>query len=168
MPRIALAVALEFPHHVVQRGNNRENVFFNEEDKKKYLSLLKEYSGTWDTYILAYCLMSNHVHLLTRPIKNKSLYNMMQGITLCYTQYFNRTHKRTGRLWESRYHSCVVDKEKYLWAVARYITKKDRSLELTSVFHECPPGRRKLAVKVVKILGNDTMTIVEVTVGGKK
>jgi putative transposase len=121
MPRIARAVALEFPHHVVQRGNNRENVFINEEDKKKYLSLLKKYSAKWDTYILAYCLMSNHVHLLTRPIKNESLYKMMQGITLCYTQYFNRTYRRTGRLWESRYHSCVVDKEKYLWAVARYI-----------------------------------------------
>ena len=114
MPRIALAVALEFPHHVVQRGNNREKVFINEEDKKKYLSLLKEYSGKWDTYIPAYCLMSNHVHLLVRPIKNESLYKMMQGITLYYTQYFNRTYKRTGRLWESRYHSCVVDKEKYL------------------------------------------------------
>ena len=47
-------------------------------------------------------------------------------------------------------------------------TKKDRSLELTSVYHECTPGRRKLAVKVVDIFGNDTMTIVEVTVGGKK
>ena len=61
------------------------------------------------------------MHLLTKPTKNESLYKMMQGITLCYTQYINRTYKRTGRLWESRYHSCVVDKEKYLWAVARYI-----------------------------------------------
>ena len=46
---------------------------------------------------------------------------MMQGLTLCYTQYSNRAHKRTGRLWESRYHSCIVDKDTYLWAVARYI-----------------------------------------------
>lgn len=46
---------------------------------------------------------------------------MMQGVTLCYTQYINKTYKRTGRLWESRYHSCIVDKEKYLWAAARYI-----------------------------------------------
>lgn len=50
--------------------------------------------------ILAYCLMSNHVHLLTKPTKNESLYKMMQGITLCYTQYINRTYKRTGRLWD--------------------------------------------------------------------
>ena len=121
MPRIARAVASGFPHHVVQRGNNREKVFLNDEDKEKYLSLLKKYSDKWDAPILAYCLMSNHVHLLTKPTKNESLYKMMQGITLCYTQYINRTYKRTGRLWESRYHSCVVDKEKYLWAVARYI-----------------------------------------------
>jgi putative transposase len=121
MPRIARAVASGFPHHVVQRGNNREKVFLNEADKKKYLSLLKKYSDKWDSPILAYCLMNNHVHLLTRPSKNESLYKMMQGITLCYTQHINRTYKRTGRLWESRYHSCIVDKEKYLWAVARYI-----------------------------------------------
>ena len=46
---------------------------------------------------------------------------MMQGVTLCYTQYANGKYQRSGRLWESRYHSCIVDKEKYLWAVARYI-----------------------------------------------
>jgi len=121
MPRIARAVALGFPHHVVQRGNNREKVFLNNEDKEKYLSLLKKYSGKWNSPILAYCLMSNHVHLLTKPSKNESLCKMMQGITLCYTQYINKIYKRTGRLWESRYHSCIVDEEKYLWAVARYI-----------------------------------------------
>jgi putative transposase len=65
--------------------------------------------------------MSNHVHLLTKPGSDESLYKMMQGLTLCYTQYINRTYGRTGRLWESRYHSCIVDHEKYLWAVARYI-----------------------------------------------
>jgi putative transposase len=46
---------------------------------------------------------------------------MMQGITLCYTQHINRKYRRTGRLWESRYHSCIVDQEAYLWAVIRYI-----------------------------------------------
>lgn len=121
MPRIARAVAVGFPHHVVQRGNNREKVFFNKRDKDQYLSLLKKYKDKWNSPILAYCLMSNHVHLLTRPQKEESLYKMMQGITLCYTQYINRQYKRTGRLWESRYYSCIVDEERYLWAVARYI-----------------------------------------------
>lgn len=121
MPRIARAVAVGFPHHVIQRGNNREKVFFDKEDKEKYLSLLKKYSAKWNTPVLAYCLMSNHIHLLTKPKKEKSLYKMMQAVTLCYTQYINGKYQRSGRLWESRYHSCIVDKDKYLWAVARYI-----------------------------------------------
>lgn len=121
MPRIARAVAAGFPHHVIQRGNNREKIFFDKEDKEKYLSLVKKYSDKWESPVLAYCLMSNHVHILTKPKKEESLYKMMQAVTLCYTQHLNRKYERTGRLWESRYHSCVVDKEKYLWAVARYI-----------------------------------------------
>jgi len=140
------------PNHVVQRGNNKEKVFINEEDKKKYLSLLKEYSGKWDTYILAYCLMNNHVHLLTRPIKNESLYKMMQGITLCYTQYFNRTYERTGRLWESRYPSCVVDKEKYLWAVARYI---EQNPERVKIVKKAAHGKSDgLGITSLKTSGN--------------
>jgi hypothetical protein len=66
--------------------------------------------------------------------------------------------------WEERWTGDYIFENE--WQSFR--TKKDRSLELTSVFHECPPGRRKLAVKVVDIFGTDTMTIVEVTVGGKK
>ncbi len=155
MPRIARAVASGFPHHVVQRGNNREKVFLDDEDKEKYLSLLKKYSGKWATQILAYCLMSNHVHLLTKPTKNEFLYKMMQGITLCYTQYINRTYKRTGRLWESRYHSCVVDKEKYLWAVARYIEQNPVRAKIVKKAEDYPYSSAKAHIHGVKdeILG---------------
>jgi putative transposase len=73
MPRIARAVATGFPHHVIQRGNNKEKVFFDKKDREQYLSLLKEYTDKWDSPILAYCLMSNHVHLITRPKKEESL-----------------------------------------------------------------------------------------------
>jgi putative transposase len=114
-------VAAGYPHHVIQRGNNREAVFFEKEDRRQYLSLLKRYAVKWASPVMAYCLMSNHIHLLTKPGSEESLYKMMQGLTLCYTQYVNRNHGRTGRLWESRYHSCIVDQEKYLWAVAKYI-----------------------------------------------
>ena len=129
MPRISRAVAKGYPHHIIQRGNNRESVFFDDEDRKQYLSLLKKYSEKWSAPVLAYCLMSNHVHLMVRPLSDDSLYKMMQGLTLCYTQYVNRKYQRTGRLWESRYHSCIVDKEQYLWAVARYIEQKSCSCQ---------------------------------------
>jgi putative transposase len=130
MPRIARAVAEGFPHHIVQRGNNREDVFFTDEDRAQYLKLLRKYTTRWDVSVLAYCLMSNHVHLLARPEREESLAKMMQGVTLCYTQYVNRTHGRSGRLWESRYHSCIVDRETYLWAVARYVEQNPKRARL--------------------------------------
>ncbi len=121
MPRVARIVVTDYPHHIVQRGNNKEKVFFDKKDYKKYLSLLEKYSTEKKALILAYCLMANHVHLLLKPLEEKTLHKMMQGITLCYTQYFNRKNNRTGRLWECRYHSTIIDEDKYLWAVSRYI-----------------------------------------------
>ncbi|MBI5057061.1 MAG: transposase [Nitrospirae bacterium] len=138
MPRIARVVAEEYPHHVIQRGNNREKVFFDKKDKEKYLSLLKKYSDKWKSPVLAYCLMTNHIHLLVKPLEELSLYKMMQGIALCYTQYTNRKYKRTGRLWESRYHSCIVDNEKYLWAVARYIEQNPVRAKMVKAADEFP------------------------------
>jgi putative transposase len=121
MPRIARIVGIGYLHHVVQRGNNKEKVFLDKEDHEKYLSLLEHYSKEKEAVILAYCLMPNHVHLLIRPLEEETLSKMMQGITLCYTQYFNRKNSRTGRLWECRYHSTVIEEDRYLWAVGRYI-----------------------------------------------
>lgn len=121
MPRIARAIAPGFPHHIVQRGNNRGDVFFSPEDRAVYLYLLKKYSEKWNTPVNCYCLMTNHVHLLAKPYSGESLHKMMQGVTLCYTQHINRKYGRTGRLWASRYHSTIVDEEAYLWIVARYI-----------------------------------------------
>lgn len=121
MPRIARAVAVGFPHHVIQRGNNREKIFFAEATRKKYLNWLKEYADLWGVKILAYCLMTNHMHLMVKPDKMESLAKMMQGLNVSYTRYINKRYKRTGRLLEGRYHSCIIDEEPYLWAVARYI-----------------------------------------------
>jgi putative transposase len=121
MPRIARIVGAGYPHHIIQRGNNKEKVFLDWEDYLKYLFLLERYSTEKEASVLVYCLMSNHVHLIVRPLEEKKLSKMMQGITLCYTQYFNRKYKRTGRLWECRYHSTVINEEKYIWAVSRYI-----------------------------------------------
>lgn len=121
MPRIARIVGAGYPHHIVQRGNNREEVFTDRGDYKKYLSFLSKYSEEKEAAVLAYCLMPNHVHLLVRPYKEEVLAKMMQGVTLCYTQYFNKKKERTGRLWECRYHSTVVDGDSYLWTVSKYI-----------------------------------------------
>jgi len=157
MPRIARAVAVGFPHHIVQRGNNKEKVFFNKKDREKYLSLLIKYADKWNSPVLAYCLMSNHVHLLARPKKEESLHKLMQGVTLCYTQYINRTYKRTGRLWESRYYSCIVDKERYLWAVARYIEQNPKRAKIVNKEEDYPYASAKAHIVALKdeVLGEE-------------
>jgi len=121
MPRIARIVGAGYPHHIVQRGNNRENIFLDRTDYEKYLFLLAKYSEEKEASILAYCLMPNHVHLLVTPSHEETLAKMMQGVTLCYTQHFNRKTGRTGRLWECRYHSTTIDRDTYLWTVSKYI-----------------------------------------------
>jgi len=121
MARIARIVGAGFPHHIVERGNNRERVFIDSTDYEKYLSFLSKYSEEKEAAVLAYCLMPNHIHLLVTPFKEETLAKMMQGVTLCYSKYFNRENGRTGRLWECRYHSTVIDGENYLWTVSKYI-----------------------------------------------
>jgi len=123
MPRIARIVCIDYPHHIIQRGNNRQKVFFDEEDKGFYFGLLKKYSSESSCKIHAYCLMSNHVHILAVPLEDDSLAKTMQKLSLRYTQHINKKYKRTGRLWECRFHSALVDKEGYLWAVCRYIER---------------------------------------------
>jgi putative transposase len=121
MPRIARIVGAGYPHHIIERGNNRERVFRGSRDYEEYLSFLLKYSGEKEATVLAYCLMPNHVHLLVRPSDEEGLAKMMQAVTLCYSKYFNGENGRTGRLWECRYYSTVIDGDSYLWTVSRYI-----------------------------------------------
>ncbi len=121
MPRIARIVGAGYPHHVIERGNNRESVFRDSTDYDKYRFFLSKYSKEKEVAVLAYCLMPNHIHLLVRPSDDEGLAKMMQGITLCYSKYFNEANGRTGRLWECRYHSTVIDADSYLWTVSKYI-----------------------------------------------
>jgi len=121
MPRIARVVAAGYPHHVTQRGNNRADVFFEDEDRRTYLQILKRYAEKTATSIWAFCLMSNHVHLLVVPENPESLAACIGRTNLTYTQFINQKYSRSGRLWQNRFFSTVIDTDQYLWAVARYI-----------------------------------------------
>ena len=121
MPRIARVCAEGYPHHITQRGNNKEEAFFDDEDRRFYLDVLKRYKDKYKMKILAYCLMGNHVHVLAVPEKEISLARGIGGTNLLYTQYVNRKYRRSGRLWQNRFFSSVVEKEPYLWAVMRYM-----------------------------------------------
>lgn len=123
MPRIARIVGTGYPHHIVQRGNNRQAIFFDDADRELYLKLLIKYAKECGCKIKLYCLMQNHTHLLIIPQKNESLAKMMQKLSLTFTQYINKKYRRTGRLWECRFYSSIIDRESYLLSVCRYIEK---------------------------------------------
>jgi putative transposase len=109
------------PHHVIQRGNNREPVFFANDDYQTYLELLKEYADVFRCRIHAYVLMTNHVHLLVTPESENGLSRLMQFVGRRYVRYINKTYKRTGTLWEGRFKSSMIESEEYLLTCMRYI-----------------------------------------------
>ena len=121
MLRNSRVVAIGYPHHITQRGNNREPVFFDDEDRWAYLDVLSHYTQKYQVDIWAYCLMTNHIHLLAAPNEPLGLARGVGLANMTYTQHVNRKYHRSGRIWQSRFFSSVVDTDNYLWGVARYI-----------------------------------------------
>jgi putative transposase len=120
MPRLARVIATDYPHHITQRGNNQQDIFFVGDDRRVYLELFKEQCDKYSLEAVAYCLMTNHIHLIGIPHKEDSLAKAVGGTHFRYTQYINRMHKRTGHLWQSRFYSCALD-EKGFWLATKYV-----------------------------------------------
>ena len=122
MPRMGRVVLPNYPHHVVQRGHNRQVVFAGAADYQRYLDDVRELKAAFGVRVYAYCLMTNHVHLLLCPGEAVSgLGQMMKSLAARATRYRNRLEGRSGTLWESRYKSSPVQTELYLLACIRYI-----------------------------------------------
>lgn len=121
MPRRARVLMPGVPLHLIQRGNNRSVCFFSEDDYLFYLELLAVQANKNACEIHAWCLMTNHVHLLISPHEKNSASSLMKGIGQRYVQYINRTYGRSGTLWEGRFRSCLVQSDSYVLACYRYI-----------------------------------------------
>jgi putative transposase len=109
------------PVHVVQRGNNRGACFVSDRDRSFYLFHLARHLNRCGCLLHAYCLMTNHVHLLLTPKRPESCALLMKHIGQLHSQYFNKTYGRSGSLWEGRFRSCLVQSDGYLLACYRYI-----------------------------------------------
>ncbi len=121
MPRKPSFYMPGVPVHIVQRGNNKNAIFFDEIDYAAYLEWLKEALKRYDCQLYAYVSMTNHVHLLVTPNTKESISRMMQYVGRRYVPYINHQYNRTGTLWEGRYKSSLVQEEPYLLACMRYI-----------------------------------------------
>src|SRR5437016_8108974 len=117
-PRITMA---EVPVHIIQRGNNRSACFHADDDYGLYLAHLRELAAGFECAVHAYCLMTNHVHLLLTPQRAEGCALLMKHLGQRYVQHVNRTYRRSGTLWEGRFRSCLTDSEHYLLACHRYI-----------------------------------------------
>ena len=122
MPRQARTVFAGLPHHITQRGNRREDVFYTDEDRETYLKWLQEYSKKHKVEILAYCLMTNHIHLIALPETETGLQLVLKPLHMRYAQRFNRQRGWKGHVWQGRYFSSPLD-EQYLWAAIRYVER---------------------------------------------
>jgi REP element-mobilizing transposase RayT len=107
--------------HVVQRGNNRSACFGADGDYLAYMAHLAHLSRKYECEIHAYCLMTNHVHLLLTAVDPVACGLLMRDLGRCYVPYFNRRYGRTGTLWEGRFRSCVAESARYVLACYRYI-----------------------------------------------
>ncbi len=120
MARIPRVVLPGIPHHITQRGNRRQKVFFSSQDYQYYLDLLIDSCRDAQTVCWAYCLMPNHVHLILVPDEVDGLRNTLAEAHRKYTRMINFRHGWRGHLWQERFHSFPMD-EKHLYRATRYV-----------------------------------------------
>lgn len=118
LPRLTLP---GYPHHIIQRGNNRQAIFAARSDYEELLGLMDEYSRKFDVAIHSYVLMSNHFHVLATPQTADGVPQLLQAVGRSYVRAFNKRQGRSGTLWEGRYKSTLIQAERYLLACMVYI-----------------------------------------------
>ena len=137
MPRLARIIVPGMPHHITQRGNYRQNVFGDDNDRRHYLVWMAEYSKKYGLQVLAYCLMSNHVHFIVIPKDEDSIARAFNTSHMRYSQYRNKKSNTTGHLWQGRFFSCVMD-DKHLTLAARYIERNPVRAHIVKKPYEYP------------------------------
>lgn len=121
MPRRPRVTLPGYPHHIIQRGSNRQAVFKAKLDYQNYLQRLYDSLEKYECYLHAYVLMTNHIHLIITPPEENSIPNTMKRLGSGYASYFNHCYWRTGPLFEGRYKSAVIESEQYLLTCMKYI-----------------------------------------------
>lgn len=121
MARPTRLVAPGHPHHLVQRGHNRQAIFLDDSDRQHYLADLRQAAAENRVDLHAYALLDNHVHLLATPRGPEALSKMMQALGRRYVAWFNQRHHRSGTLWEGRFKLTVLQADAHLLSCQRFI-----------------------------------------------
>lgn len=122
MPRSARIAPKEHVYHILTRGNNRQDVFEDEGDFRKYIDLLSRYKEKYDFKLYHYVVMTNHAHLVIEPSEGGGdLSEIMKGINLSYARHYKQKYNHTGHFWQDRYKSIIISKDAYLLACGSYV-----------------------------------------------
>jgi putative transposase len=121
MARLPRLVVPNQPHHIIQRGHDKQLIFRDAADHAAFLDWLKEGAKRFKVAIHAYVLMPDHIHVLATPVDADGLARMMQWVGRYYVPYYNQKYERGGTLWQGRYRATVLDAERYLLLCSRYI-----------------------------------------------
>ena len=131
-PRILIDSAC---YHIIARGNQKQRIFKDDIDFSQYLKRVKKYKKKYSLKLYCFCLMPNHVHMVCE-IKNKeNLSKFMQGLTRSYTGYFNKKYGKVGQLWQGRFKSKVIIRDKYLIDCINYIELNPIRAEIVKAAH---------------------------------
>ena len=121
MPRLPRPTADGFIYHAINRGNNRESVFHDDDDYQAFLDSLARAHERYPFKLYGYCLMSNHFHLLLKPNPGQSISRILQSLTVAHTARYHKLHGSSGHVWQGRFKSPVIQNDDHLLVVLRYI-----------------------------------------------
>ena len=122
MARTARAVAVDTPHHVTQRGNGRQDVFFSDRDYEVYVDAFFDYAARYRVSVWGYCLMSNHVHFVAAPEDATGLARVFGRTHADYARYANLLRRSCGHFWQARFYSCALDGT-HAWKALAYVER---------------------------------------------
>ncbi|MBX9602968.1 MAG: transposase [Bryobacteraceae bacterium] len=148
MPRVARIVIPGLPHHITQRGNYRQKIFFRSEDYRLYLNLLAEYARHYGVAILGYCLMPNHVHLILVPRNEQALGRLFRRLHGDYARAIHVRLRRKGHLFQARFQSVPMDEEHFRAAMVYVEQNPQRARLGTGALAERPSGPGAVAATV--------------------
>ena len=138
MPRTARILLKGVCYHIINRGNQKQTIFLDNIDCEKYLDILRHYKRKYRFKLYGYCLMPNHIHLIIEIKDINDLAKIMQCITQTYTIWFNKKYTKTGRLWQNRFKSMVIQKDRYLLDCLRYIELNPIRAKIASFAEQYP------------------------------
>jgi REP element-mobilizing transposase RayT len=170
---MARPLRIEFPnalYHITSRGNERQPIYRQDEDRLLFLDVLKEVCRRFNWLVHAYCLMDNHYHLLVET-PDGNLSKGMRHLNGVYTQRFNRKQQREGHVFQGRYKAILVDKENYLLELARYIVLNPVRAKMVKSAEEWPWSSYRATAGLIATpswLHTDWLLGVFAASGGKK